>query len=394
MNRASIPCLTAAAALTLCAGAAHAVINSTAASFTPITPGNVVVYRVGDGAATVLSNAAMPVFVDEFSPTGTLIQTIALPSAAGGGTLLTASGTATSEGLLTVSPDGRYITITGYNAALGTTGVASTATTAVARSIAVLDAFSGTTAYATTTSFSGNNIRSAVSSNGTDIWATGGNTGVVNTITGATGAGTIVANSTTNLRQSNIFDGQLYASTGSGSTLRLATVGTGLPTTTGQTFANIPGFATSGSPYAFFFADLSSSVSGVDTLYVAADDAAALTKYSLVSGSWVSNGVVGTDEDYRGVTGLFDASGNVQLYITRKGGSAAAGGGELLSLLDTSGYNGAFAGTPSLLSSALTSTTAGSFNTAFRGVGVIVPAPGASALLGIGGLLLARRRRS
>jgi hypothetical protein len=336
----------------------------------------------------------MPVFVDEFSPTGTLIQTIALPSAAGGGTLLTASGTATSEGLLTVSPDGRYITITGYNAALGTTGVASTATTAVARSIAVLDAFSGTTAYATTTSFSGNNIRSAVSSNGTDIWATGGNTGVVNTITGATGAGTIVANSTTNLRQSNIFDGQLYASTGSGSTLRLATVGTGLPTTTGQTFANIPGFATSGSPYAFFFADLSSSVSGVDTLYVAADDAAALTKYSLVSGSWVSNGVVGTDEDYRGVTGLFDASGNVQLYITRKGGSAAAGGGELLSLLDTSGYNGAFAGTPSLLSSALTSTTAGSFNTAFRGVGVIVPAPGASALLGIGGLLLARRRRS
>ncbi len=49
------------------------------------------------------------------------------------------------------------------------------------------------------------------------------------------------------------------------------------------------------------------------------------------------------------------------LFATRKGGSAAAGGGELVSIVDTSGYNGAFAATPVLLSTATA-------NTAFRGV--------------------------
>src|SRR5204863_7211926 len=163
-----------------------------------------------------------------------------------------------------------------------------------------------------------------------------------------------------NLRQTNIFGGQLYTSTSSGSTVRLGTVGTGMPTTSGQTITNIPGFPTSGSPYAYYFADLSAGVAGVDTLYVASDDAAALTKFSLVGGSWTSNGVIGVAGDaYRGVTGTVDTLGNVKLYAIRKGGTGAAGGGELVSLVDASGYNGAFAGSPTLLAIA-------GANTAFR----------------------------
>jgi hypothetical protein len=117
-----------------------------------------------------------------------------------------------------------------------------------------------------------------------------------------------------------------------------------------------------------------------------------LTKYSLVSGSWVSNGTVGTDQDSRGITGAVNGT-TVSLFATRLGGSGPTGGGQLVSLVDSSGYNGTFTGTPTLLA------TAGA-NTAFRGVG-IVPVPEPSTLgLAAAGVALAglgawkRRRRS
>src|SRR5262249_45589087 len=142
----------------------------------------------------------------------------------------------------------------------------------------------------------------------------------------------------TNTRVPEIFSGQLYESDSSGSTVRLGTVGTGLPTTSGQTITSLPGFPTStGSAYGYYFADLSSSVSGYDTLYVA-DDAAGIQKYSLVSGSWTLNGTIGSSTNaVRGLTG-FVSGGNVTLFATT-GGGAAAGGGTLYSVTDSAGYN-------------------------------------------------------
>jgi hypothetical protein len=68
-----------------------------------------------------------------------------------------------------------------------------------------------------------------------------------------------------------------------------------------------------------------------------------------VSGSWTANGTIGTSSDaYRGLTGIVYGT-TVTLYATRKGGSGSNGGGELVSLLDISGYNGAFAGTPNVV---------------------------------------------
>lgn len=98
-----------------------------------------------------------------------------------------------------------------------------------------------------------------------------------------------------------------------------------------------------------------------------ADDGLGVTKYSLVAGSWLANGTVGAAGDtYRGLTATINA-GTVTFFATRKVGSKALGGGELVSLVDTSGYNGAFAGTPSLLVSAAA-------NSAFRGV-ALAPSP-------------------
>ena len=47
---------------------------------TAFTPGNFVAVRVGDGSAT-LTSAAAPVFLAEYTPAGTLVQTIPLPTA-------------------------------------------------------------------------------------------------------------------------------------------------------------------------------------------------------------------------------------------------------------------------------------------------------------------------
>src|SRR5262245_14351096 len=93
----------------------------------PFTPGNLTIYRVGDGSSTLNGNATA-VFVDEYTTAGALVQSIALPTVdSGSNQMLTASGNATSEGFLTRSVDGRYLVLPGYDAAPGTTGIAATA---------------------------------------------------------------------------------------------------------------------------------------------------------------------------------------------------------------------------------------------------------------------------
>jgi hypothetical protein len=345
----------------------------------PFTPGNLVVYRVGNGTDP-LSSAGSAVFLDEYTPTGTLVQSIALPTTASGeNRQLIANGTSSSEGFITRSADGRYLIVTGYARNLGGTGAVSGTTPAeVPRVVGRIDA-NGVinTTTAITDTFSGANIRSAISANGTDFWVTGSANGVRYVTLGASTTTQINtgANAVTNLRQISIFNNQLYFSTGSGTNPRIAAVGNGLPTTTGQDttpLANVPG---NGSPYGFFFADLSAAVPGVDTLYVADDTTTGGTggiqKYSLVGGVWTANGVAGMSADsYRGLTGVVSGT-TVTLYATRKGGTGATGGGELVRLVDSTGYNMTISGEPTLLATAAP-------NTAFRGV-VLAPTGGDSA---------------
>jgi predicted extracellular nuclease len=348
----------------------------------PFTPGDLVVYRVGDGSGSLLSTGNA-VFLDEFAPGGTLVQSIPLPTAAAGSNRrLIASGTATSEGLLTRSTDGLYVLLTGYDAAIPTAGLAGTSGTTVARVVGRVDVAGNVD---TTTGLSdlasGNNPRGAASSNGFDLWVSGGAGGVRYATLGAS-TSTQLSTTVTNIRAVEIFDGQLYSSDSSGTAVRLGTVGAGLPTTSGQSIVNLPGIPSSaGSPYAFFFADLDGLVPGVDTLYVA-DDGAGIQKYSLVSATWTLNGTVGTSsETYRSLTGVVQGA-SVTLYATRKGGGGAAGGGELVALTDSSGHNGSFAALPILLATAAP-------NTAFRGValaptGIAITTPPADQTVGSG----------
>jgi uncharacterized protein len=336
---------------------------------TPFTAGNIVVYRVGSGIGSLV-NTGNPVFLDEYSPSGTLVQSIALPTTVSGSNKqLVAVGTSSSEGFLTRSTDGKYLMLAGYAATPPyASNLAATTGSTVNRVVGRVDtngSIDTTTALSDFASTS--NPRSVVSTDGTAIWITGGAGGVRYTTLGST-TSTQLSTTVTNLRGVNIANGQLYVSSGS-STYRVASVGSGLPTTSGQTITNLPGFPITGSPYGFFFADLSSSVAGDDTLFVADDTngaGGAITKYSLVGGSWVSIGTVGATADaYRGLTGSVSGT-TVTLFATRKGGTGTTGGGELVSLVDTGGYNAAFS------SSTFTLLATAATNTAFRGV-VLTP---------------------
>jgi len=315
------------------------------------TLGNLVVYRVGDGSASLNGNATA-VFLDEYTPAGGLVQSIPMPTTVNGSNRrLTASGSATTEGFLTRSTDGRYIVLPGYDAALGTTGITTSSSATVNRVIGRVDSSAAIDTTTATTANSGGNPRGVASDDGNRFWIVGSNVGVQLATLGASSVTTISATQV-NLREANIFGGQLYATTGAGAAFRVGAVGGGLPTTAGQTTTSLPGLPTgAGSSNGVFFADLSAAVPGLDTLYIADDSANQLQKYSLVSGAWTANGTVAAGTA-RGLTGIVDGT-TVTLFGTT--------GGTLFKFLDATGYNASLTGAISTLASAAT-------NTAIRGV--------------------------
>src|SRR5215470_8591090 len=161
------------------------VITSSQAHAARFTGGDLVVYRVGTGSAA-LDNSATPVFLDEYSAAGTKLQSVALPTTASEGNRpLTATGQSRSEGLIDRSADGRFIAVTGYDAPVGTTGAAgasltTTAPTSVPRVAGLVDA-NGTVDTTTRLDDAGSPkiIRSAATTDGERLWATGGNGGIV-----------------------------------------------------------------------------------------------------------------------------------------------------------------------------------------------------------------------
>src|SRR5262249_41521661 len=83
----------------------------------PFTPGNLVLVRVGTGAAALTANAT-ETFLDEYTRAGTPVgNSIALPTDPDNS--LTLSGTGTTEGYLAGSADGHSLTLGGYNVAPG-----------------------------------------------------------------------------------------------------------------------------------------------------------------------------------------------------------------------------------------------------------------------------------
>lgn len=327
---------------------------------TAFTPGNVAVVRVGDGTAA-LTTAATAEYVDEYTLSGTLVRSIALPTADNGNVrAFTNSGTATSDNL-TRSVDGRYLLLTGYNAVPGTAGIVTSAVATNNRLVARIGADGSVdTNTRISDAFSGTNVRTAVSTDGSAFYVSGGNSGIRYVPFGNAGPTTALSTgSVVNFRILGIQGGNLYATSATGSNYGLNQIGTGLPTAAGAAVTLLPGFPTASgsSPYGFYFADLSPSVPGPDVVYVA-DDAATggIQKWSLVGSTWTLNGTIGgsTTALLRGLTGQQTSTG-VRLV--------ASGGGGLYAVTDQAGYNAA--PSPAALPAPFVPLPA---NTSFRGV--------------------------
>ena len=397
------------------AGPAHAA---------PFVGGGVVVSVVGDGTTPITTGTVVvPITLTEYTTTGSLTGGgVTLPGVdAAANYATTASMSTTSFGFLKRSLDGNYLTMTGANVPAGTQVSAFSSGLYPNRTIARIDT-AGNVDTSTRFNAAGTTPRSAITITGTDFWWSGdtgsGNTGGIRYMAlGATTSGSALAqgsgaSATTagqpapvpyNMRVLNIFNGQLYGTSGvavgaSGSNQAsfrgVFNVGTGLPTTANQFGSLIAGSGTGNaglqdSPYDFFFADAS-------TLYIGDDDTTApatggITKWLLSGTTWTKTWLAlpGGATGVRALAGVTDTgSGTVELYGVT---GVASGQNQLIKLSDT--LSGTTVPSFSVLATA-------PLNYLFRGVAmspVAVPEPStcASLLAGLacGGYSLFRRRK-
>lgn len=282
------------------------------------TAGNLVVERYGDGSGA-LSTATTKIFLDEYTPTGTFVRTIAVPFAASGlNKAFTGIGTSTNEGLMTLSQNKQHLSLIGYEAAPGATisnqdrligvvtpdGEMNTSTT--------IDAASGI-----------GGARCVVSVDGSGFWTASSTGNIRYTLMGSTGA-SVDMGAPSGSRSLYLYNfsgnDRLYVSTTISGT-RLARIGTGtsLPKTGPQTLTNFPGYPTSSTaPNQFVMFDTDGN-STPDIFYVADDGAGTILKYIYNTGTsqWDAQGSVSV-AGIKSITGTI-ASGTVTLYFTTTG---------------------------------------------------------------------------
>ena len=145
----------------------------TAAQNPFFAPGNLAVLRVG-GSGQTLTNSGNTVYIDQFTPTGALVNSLAVPDS--GDSALLVSGSASSEGELARSLDRTLLAFAGYHADRGTVSgsLASQSGSAVPRGLATISAQRVYTLIQTSTDvYSGNNIRGATTDGTNNFWTAG-----------------------------------------------------------------------------------------------------------------------------------------------------------------------------------------------------------------------------
>ena len=333
--------------------------------------GNLAVVRLG-AAGQTLANTGNSVFLEQYTTLGSFVNQVAIPDS--GANALIMSGSATSEGALSLSPNGQLLAIGGYNTPRPYASSVSGSTSANVPRVVGTVALDGSFALAssTTTYLSANNIRGGFTDGQGNYWGVGAAT--ANGIS-YFGSGTPAIVAGVNARVLNAVNGSFYYSTGSG-TRGIYSLAGAFPTSAATPTAAIL-TGSSSSPYDFSF-----SPSGL-IAYIADDTASAaggVQRWENNGGTWTLAYTLGTGVNNIGARGLsVDWSGaNPVIYGT----SAESTANRIFTITDT--------GAGSL---AATLATAGA-GTSFRGL-EMVPEPSSFAVLGLGlAALLGLRRKS
>lgn len=304
---------------------------------------NLVLYRLGDGSRELNTTDGYPVFLEEYELSDTTFQsirTIALPTTLNGtNKRFTGVGSAINMGFLTRSADKRFLVLGGYDCNVGEKPWGKQASDAN-RVVALVDAYGNIdTSTALNNLFNTKDIRSAVSSDGTDIWVSGSgglsyNGGVFYTTKGSS-SGILLNNEggNTTTRNLRIFDNQLFVSRDT----EILQVGDNLPKTFGQNFTDITGDPRSTNGADFFIADLDELNPGQKMVLYFTDATNGIIKYSKVNGIWVLNGIYKGMASPRAIEGFISAE-IVHLFVVC-GNNEPDGDGVLYRLVDASGYN-------------------------------------------------------
>ena len=239
------------------------------------TAGNLVVSRIGSGDAYPTGSVGVAMFLEQITPAGSAVST--LPMATVGTERLVISGSSTAEGFISRTESGDAIVVPGYDAAVGTTSLTSTATAAPRVANYIDLSYAPVRGFSSTSVHTNGNMRSAFKV-GSDYYTAGSNLGI-HYITGGTPS--VISTGITNTRVINAFNGNVYFSTGSG-TQGIYQVGSGYPTAS-TTNTLVVATGTGSSPYDFVF-----SADG-NTLYVADDRTSAaggVYRYEFDGSAW------------------------------------------------------------------------------------------------------------
>ena len=318
------------------------------------TPGNIAVLRIGgnNSSGTYLgspASAGSSVHIDAYNTSGVFQKTIDINTNASDSFYLSSTA---SEGLLSLSTNGQYLTAFGYNAKNANTIYKNTAAVSprtvpmikfdgtINTSTALTDYFTGTTPTAATTG-------SAITTNGKDIWLAGNQSnGISYTTIGSTGGEICVASTYSSNKSVAVFQNDLYFV--SGSTVGLVAANGGTPKTTGNTMTalNVNGSGiSSAAPNQILLLDMNTAIPGADVMYITnagSANTSGILKYCKdVNGVWQPYGSYGNtnaDSIYFGITGSATGT-SVSLFITR-GIKTGNYPGRIVMLTDNSGYNG------------------------------------------------------
>ncbi|MDQ8005341.1 MAG: hypothetical protein REI64_11110 [Pedobacter sp.] len=335
-------------------------------AFAQFTAGNLAVYRYGDGTA-MTNGTRVPVFVDEYTPTGTFVKTITIPRTAANGNYgfeglgLTTGGGFEAEGFPVLSKDGNVLSIIGYNPEQSGQFVIGTLTATgnwLANTL-VVDAIGAP--------------RSAVVE-GTNVYFNGYDGGVRYKALGTTDASIRVSTGQDAPRVLTIAETiygtnesvRIFAPIGGANQATLANVE--LPTSPVGfgTTPNMPG--TTNRPYNIHQA-MAFKAYGRTYLYIIDDNngSPVIRKYRSNGGGndWVNEfGFVGVPVNTKSFTAKFDAATGVKLYFTTLG-TAGSQNSQLYVLNDdftsANAASKVLSGTPTLIATAPANTT-------FRGV--------------------------